>query len=77
MAVIAYLRTGRPNAARNAINQLGPRTGRAPSNLRNRLLSSLVSEAERAAAAGVGGADQAEGSPEEIGVTLPRAAFLR
>ncbi len=49
MAVVAYLRTGRQVAARNAINLLVPRTGRAPSNLRNRLLDALVSEAERAA----------------------------
>jgi hypothetical protein len=49
MAVVAYLRTGRQVAARNAINLLVTRTGRAPSHLRNRLLDALVSEAERAA----------------------------
>jgi predicted membrane-bound spermidine synthase len=45
-AVIAYLRVGRPTAARNALDQLGPRTGRQPGHLRDRLLEALVARAE-------------------------------
>ena len=41
-AIIAYLRTGRPAGARNALDALGPRTGRAPGNLRDRLLVALL-----------------------------------
>jgi hypothetical protein len=48
-AVLAYLRVGRPTAARNALDLLVPRTGRATSNLRTRLLEALVAEAEPAA----------------------------
>jgi spermidine synthase len=47
LAVLAYLETGRPTAARNALEALAPRTGRAEWNLRNRLLRSLVEDAER------------------------------
>ena len=47
LAVLAYLEMGRPEAARNAIAGLMPRTGRVESNLRNRLLRALVDEAER------------------------------
>jgi predicted membrane-bound spermidine synthase len=47
VAVLAYLETGRPEAARNAIAGLMPRTGRVESNLRNRLLRALVDEADR------------------------------
>jgi predicted membrane-bound spermidine synthase len=48
-AVVAHLRTGRPAAARQALDMLRPRTGRAPGNLRDRLLDAMVSEAEREA----------------------------
>lgn len=50
LAVLAYLETGRPTAARNALEALAPLTRRAEWNLRNRLLRSLVEDAERAAA---------------------------
>jgi hypothetical protein len=46
-AVIAYLRTGRPEAARNALELLRGRSGRAADNLRQRLLEALVSQAGR------------------------------
>ncbi|MDA0329067.1 MAG: hypothetical protein O2958_08680 [Gemmatimonadetes bacterium] len=42
IAVIAYLETGRPQAARSAHNLLAPRTGRASWNLRNRLLDAMI-----------------------------------
>jgi spermidine synthase len=45
-AVLAYVRTGRPEAARDALDALGSQTGRAPGNLRDRLLNALVTEAE-------------------------------
>ncbi len=50
MAVVAYLRTGQPTAARHAVESLVPRTGRSSGHLRNRLLDALVAEAEAAAA---------------------------
>jgi hypothetical protein len=49
-AVLAYVRTGRPDAARDALDTLGPRSTRAPGNLRDRLLDAFVTEAENAAA---------------------------
>jgi spermidine synthase len=49
-SVVAYLRVGRPTGARNALNLLGPRSGRGADHLRNRLLDALVSEAEAEAA---------------------------
>ena len=49
ISVLAYLRTGRPTAARNALTRLVPRTGRPSWHLRNRLLDALVTEAEVAA----------------------------
>jgi hypothetical protein len=48
VAVLAYLETGRPIAARSALEALAPRTGRAAGDLRNRLLGSLVARAEEA-----------------------------
>jgi spermidine synthase len=45
IAVIGYLEVGRPGAARNAFDLLSPGTGRAASNLRQRLLSSLIEDA--------------------------------
>jgi hypothetical protein len=45
-AVLAYVRTGQPEAARDALDALGSQTGRAPGNLRDRLLNALVTEAE-------------------------------
>jgi spermidine synthase len=48
-AVFAYVRVGRPQAARNALQSLSPRTGRRPGNLRDRLLEALVAQAEAAA----------------------------
>jgi spermidine synthase len=50
VAVLAYLRTGRPTAARNALERLAPLLGRAEWHLRTRLLDALVTEAEQAAA---------------------------
>jgi hypothetical protein len=47
IAVLAYLHTGRPTAARNALSRLGPGTGRPARHLRNRLLEALATEAER------------------------------
>jgi predicted membrane-bound spermidine synthase len=47
-AVLAYVRTGRPNAARAALSLLVPRTGRPPEHLRHRLLDALVAEADAA-----------------------------
>jgi hypothetical protein len=44
-SVIAYIQAGRPTAALNALNLLGPLSGRAPDHLRNRLLAALVAEA--------------------------------
>jgi predicted membrane-bound spermidine synthase len=49
-SVVAYLRTERPDAARAALARLGPLTGRALGNLRDRLLVSLLLDAEEAAA---------------------------
>ncbi|HUF76765.1 MAG TPA: hypothetical protein VMM35_10835, partial [Longimicrobiales bacterium] len=46
-AVVAYLRVGRPTAARNALNRLGPGSGRGAAHLRNRLLDALIAAAER------------------------------
>ena len=46
ISVVAYLRTGRVQAARLALTRLTPRTGRADWNLRNRLLEALIAEAE-------------------------------
>ena len=54
MAVVGYLRTGQPAAARNAFEVLAPRTGRSPRHLRNRLLDALVAEAEAGATRGSG-----------------------
>jgi predicted membrane-bound spermidine synthase len=51
-AVLAYVRTDRPDAARYALDALGPRSGRVPGNLRDRLLDALVLEAEAAASGG-------------------------
>ena len=48
-AVVAYLKTDRPQAARTAYRLLVARTERAPRNLRNRLLDALIREAEDAA----------------------------
>jgi hypothetical protein len=48
IAVIAYLRTDRPTAARNALTRLVPLLGRPSWHLRNRLLEAWVAEAERA-----------------------------
>lgn len=45
-AVISYLETDRVESARRALDELLPRTGRQPWNLRNRLLEALVREAE-------------------------------
>jgi predicted membrane-bound spermidine synthase len=45
-AVIAYLRVGRPAAARTTLDTLGPRTGRRRGNLRDQLLDALVVRAE-------------------------------
>ena len=47
-AVLAYLRTDRPSAARNALDLLAPRAARTPGHLRNRLLEAMVTEAEGA-----------------------------
>ncbi len=44
-AVVAYLKVGRPLAARTALQLLGPKSGREASNLRNRLLSAMVQDA--------------------------------
>jgi hypothetical protein len=49
VAVLAYLRTGRPTAARNALDRLVPLLGRPEWHLRTRLLEALVAEAEREA----------------------------
>ncbi len=49
VAVLAYLRSDRPEAARNAYSVLTPRTRREPWDLRNRLLDALVAEAEASA----------------------------
>jgi hypothetical protein len=46
-AVVAYLRVARPTAARNALDLLGPLSGREPGHLRNRLLDALIAEAEQ------------------------------
>ena len=46
-AVVAYLRMGRPTAARNALDLLGPLSSREPGHLRNRLLDALIAEAEQ------------------------------
>jgi predicted membrane-bound spermidine synthase len=46
VAVLAYLRTGRPLAARNAYARLTPRLGRPDWDLRNQLLDALITEAE-------------------------------
>jgi len=51
-AVLAYVRTGRPEAARDALDALAPRSARAPGNLRDRLLEALVTEAETAVSGG-------------------------
>jgi predicted membrane-bound spermidine synthase len=51
-AVLAYVRTGRPEAARDALDALEPRAARAPGNLRDRLLHALVTESETAASGG-------------------------
>jgi hypothetical protein len=51
-AVLAYLRTDRAEAARDALDTLGPRSARAPGNLRDRLLHALVTDAETAASSG-------------------------
>ncbi len=48
IAVLAYLHTGRPAAARTALNRLGPSSGRAPNNARTHLLEALVEQAEAA-----------------------------
>lgn len=45
-SVLAYLRTGRVTAARNAFERLAPLTGRPDSHLRNRLLNALIARAE-------------------------------
>ncbi len=45
IAVLAYLREGRPAAARNALDLLRPRVGRDSGNLRDRLLEALVARA--------------------------------
>ncbi len=50
-AVLAYVRMGRPAAARNALDVLQRRTERRPGNLRDRLLESLVARAEAEATA--------------------------
>jgi hypothetical protein len=47
-AVVAYLRVGRPTAARNAFNLLAPLAGRDPDHLRSRLLATLILEGEAA-----------------------------
>jgi spermidine synthase len=47
-SVIAYLRVGRPTAARNAFNLLAPLAGRDPDHLRSRLLATLILEGEAA-----------------------------
>jgi hypothetical protein len=44
-AVLAYLRTGRPDAARAALAALIPATTRAPGHLRHRVLTALVGSA--------------------------------
>jgi spermidine synthase len=44
-AVLAYLRVGRPAAARNALNQLGRVSGLSADNLRMGLLDALVTQA--------------------------------
>jgi spermidine synthase len=49
VSVLAYLRTGRPTAARNAYARLAPLTGRPSWHLRNRLLDAMIAQAERAA----------------------------
>lgn len=49
VAVIAYLETDRPSAARHTLDQLVPRTGRGSGHLRNRLLRALVEEASAGA----------------------------
>jgi hypothetical protein len=45
VAVLAYLETGRPDAAATALDALGPLTPRQPGNVRDRLLRALVAEA--------------------------------
>lgn len=46
IAVLAYLHTSRPAAARTTLNRLGPHSGRVPSNARTHLLEALVEQAE-------------------------------
>jgi hypothetical protein len=46
-AVFAHIRTGRPDAARDALMNLRDRTGRARRNIRTGLLEALVEEAAR------------------------------
>ena len=48
-SVVAYLKVGRPTAARNAMNTLDRRTQREPGNLRTRLLDALIDSAAAAA----------------------------
>jgi hypothetical protein len=50
-AVVAYLHTGRADAARRTLDLLRPRTGRGSDHLRERLLDAWVSEAEERASA--------------------------
>ena len=47
-ALFAYLRVDRPDAARRALERLGATTGRDPGNVRLRLLTAWVEQAERA-----------------------------
>ena len=47
-SVLAYLRTGRLEAARGALDALIPATARAPGHMRHRVLEALVREAEAA-----------------------------
>ncbi len=44
-AVVAYLAVNRPSAARNAFRLLGPRTGRDPGHLRDRVLEAWIRRA--------------------------------
>jgi hypothetical protein len=44
-SVTAYLKTGRPEAAKNALDRLLPHTERAPRDLRNQLLETLIAGA--------------------------------
>ncbi|MGD8870031.1 MAG: hypothetical protein PVJ80_00500 [Gemmatimonadota bacterium] len=48
IAVLAYLRTGRVVAARNAFDRLAPLTGRPDWHLRNELLDAMIRQAEAA-----------------------------